>query len=95
MMSLTEPDQTQQRPRGQLKLLAVIGVVLVVLLQDRLTALRELLVRSLKRGDPFTRANSRRLLGIAALVGLGAAEVVGLILPGSPRALQVTLRTHF
>jgi hypothetical protein len=37
-----------------------------------------LVVRSLKRGDPFTRANSRRLLGIAALVGIGGQAALWL-----------------
>ena len=38
MMSLTEPDRTRQRPRGQLKLLAVIGVVVVPILIAALMA---------------------------------------------------------
>lgn len=37
-----------------------------------------LVVRSLKRGDPFTLANSRRLLGIAALVGIGGQAALWL-----------------
>jgi hypothetical protein len=42
-------------------------VVLFLLLQ---------LVRSLRLGDPFRRANAHRLLGIAALVGVGGQAVV-------------------
>jgi hypothetical protein len=36
------------------------------------------LVRSLRQGDPFRRVNARRLLGIAALVGVGGQAAVVL-----------------
>jgi hypothetical protein len=52
--------------------------ILTALLTVAVLALLLLIVRTLRRGDPFVPQNARRLYGIAALVGLGG-EVVAVI----------------
>lgn len=50
--------------------------ILLALLTIAVLVLLLLIVRTLRRGDPFVPSNARRLYAIAALVGLGGEAVV-------------------
>ena len=68
-VSVYDPDLRQ--------LLGLVGSeVLEGLVTLAVLALLLLLVRSLRRGDPFVPANARRLYAIAAAVGLGGQAAV-------------------